>query len=386
MNVAYSSKLSQLPPYLFAEITRLKNEQIAQGVDVIDLGVGDPDLDTPELIVQSMQAAVAAGQFQKYPFTIGLREFRETVVDWFADRFQVKLDPITEICPLIGSKEGIGHLPQAFLEPGDYVLVPDPYYPAYVSGTIFAGGQVHFMPLKKDNDFLVDLTAIPPRLAEKSRIMFINYPNNPTSALATNDFFRDVVEFAQKYNIIVAHDNAYSELCFDGYRAPSFLETPGAMEVGIEFHSLSKTFSMTGWRIGFAVGNAAIIKGLTGVKSNLDTGLFLAVQKAGATALQHAHKLVPEIVQIYQERRDLVVDGLTNAGYAVDKPKGTLYVWTPVPRGYKSMAWTRLLLEKIGVVVTPGIGLGQASEGFFRIALMAPKERLQETIARLKTI
>ncbi|OQY28729.1 MAG: LL-diaminopimelate aminotransferase [Candidatus Cloacimonetes bacterium 4572_55] len=386
MTITYSSKLGQLPPYLFAEITRLKNERIDKGVDVIDLGVGDPDLSTPDIIVRAAQEALATGSYQKYPFTLGLMEYRQAIIDWFGKRFGVSLDPVDQVCPLLGSKEGIAHIPLAFLEPGDYVLSPDPYYPAYVSGTVFAGGNVYFMPLKRENNFLVDLDAIPESIARKARIMFINYPNNPTSALATENFFIEVVEFAKKYNVIIAHDNAYSELCFDGIQAPSFLETPGALEVGIEFHSLSKTFSMTGWRIGFAVGNASIIRGLTRVKSNVDTGLCLAIQKAGSIALHHADELIPQTVAIYQKRRDILVEGLRAVGFETEKPKGTLYVWVPVPEGYGSMNWTKTLLEKTGVVVTPGVGLGQSAEGWFRIAMMAPEARLLEAVERFKSL
>lgn len=386
MHINYSSRLNQLLPYLFAEITRLKMEQIRKGVDVIDLGVGDPDLDTPEIIVKAGQEALAVSAYQKYPFIFGLTEFREAIVTWFRKRFGVQLDPISQVCPLLGSKEGIGHLPMAFLEPGEVVLSPDPYYPTYVAGTVLAGGQVHYLPLRRENDFLPDLDAIPAEVLAKARLMFLNYPNNPTAALATPAFFERVVAFAKKHNIIVAHDNAYSEIGYDGYRAPSFLETPGALDIGVEYHSLSKTFSMTGWRIGFVVGNADILTGLTRVKTNLDTGLCLAIQKAGVAALQHADELIPPVVEIYQERRNVLVDGLRQAGFEVELPRATLYVWVKVPDGYQSLEWSRLMLEKIGVVVTPGIGLGPSAEGYFRMAIMAPTERLLEVVRRLQAL
>jgi LL-diaminopimelate aminotransferase len=313
-------------------------------------------------------------------------EFRTAVARWYERRFGVKLDPKTEVLPLIGSKEGIAHIPLAFVNPGDYVLVPTPGYPVYRVSTLFAGGTPYFLPLRKENGFLPNLSDIPKEVAEKAKLLFINYPNNPTSAIAERSFFEEVVAFARRYQIIVCHDAAYSEVAFDGYQPPSFLEVEGAKEVGIEFHSLSKTFNMTGWRIGFAVGHEEIVSALGRLKTNIDSGVFQAIQEAGIEALNHFDTPLPEIIKIYERRRDVLVKGLREIGLDVDLPKATFYLWFQVPRGYTSAQFATLLIEQAGIVATPGNGFGEAGEGYIRMALTVDEKRLKEAIVRLKRI
>lgn len=312
--------------------------------------------------------------------------FKETVANWYMERFEVALDPATEVISLIGSKEGIAHFPLAFIDPGDIVLVPTPAYPVYGIAALFAGGEPYFMPLLEENNFLPDLDAIPHEVAERARIMVINYPNNPTSAVADLEFFSRVVDFAVKHHVIVCHDAAYTEMAFDGYRPPSFLEVEGAKDVAIEFHSLSKTYNMTGWRVGFAVGNARGIEGLGAVKSNIDSGVFQAVQLAGIEALSGDQSCVTEMVRTYEGRRDLAIGGLREAGFDVAIPKATFYLWVEVPKGYSSTSFATRLLEEAGLVVTPGNGFGEPGEGYFRIALTQTRERLTEAIERLKKL
>ena len=379
-----AERLKQLPPYLFKEIDRKKAEVKAKGVDIIDLGVGDPDIPTPEHIIAEMKQSVDDPANHRYPSYSGMSDFKESVAWWYKKRFNVALDPGAEVVSLIGSKEGIAHLPLAFINPGDVALVPSPAYPVYNIATLFAGGEPHVMPLLSKNRFLPDLEAIPSEVADRAKLMFINYPNNPTSAIADRDFFRRVVTFAQKHNILVCHDAAYTEMAFDGYRAPSFLEVDGAKEVGMEFHSLSKTYNMTGWRIGFAVGNSEGVAGLGAIKSNIDSGVFQAVQKAGIEAIRGDQACVTEMHRIYAARRDLMVQGLREAGFELDAPKATFYLWIRVPDGYTSASLATRLLEETGLVVTPGNGFGEPGEGYFRIALTQNKKRLMEAIARLK--
>ena len=379
-----AERLRQLPPYLFKEIDRKKAEVRARGVDIIDLGVGDPDLPTPEPIVRALKKAVDDPANHRYPSYSGLNTFKETVAEWYGDRFGVVLDASTEVVSLIGSKEGIAHFPLAFINPGDVALVPSPAYPVYNIATIFAGGESFFMPLLSENGFLPELKSIPKEVAEQAKIMFLNYPNNPTSAIAGLDFFRQVVDFARKYDILVCHDAAYTEMSFDGYRAPSFLEVEGAKDVCIEFHSLSKTYNMTGWRIGFAVGNPIAVEGLGAIKSNIDSGVFQAIQLAGIEAIKGDQACVEEANRIYTERRDLMVGGLRDSGFMVDTPKATFYLWIRVPEGYTSARLATRLLEEAGLVVTPGNGFGAPGEGYFRIALTQNKERLEEAVGRLK--
>ncbi|MDP8248833.1 MAG: LL-diaminopimelate aminotransferase [Candidatus Tritonobacter lacicola] len=386
MKPVLARRLNRLPPYLFAEIDRVKRALVAEGKDIIDLGVGDPDLPTPPNIVEALYRAARDPSNQKYALDYGMDELRAAIAAWYDRRFGVELDPDSEILPLIGSKEGIGHIPLAFIDPGDTALVPDPAYPVYNGGTIFAGGEPFRIPLLEKNGFIPDLAAIPAGAAAKAKLIFLNYPNNPTAATCGIDFFERLVDFARKNGIIVCHDAAYTELAFDGYRPPSFLQAEGAVEVGIEFHSLSKTYNMTGWRLGFAVGNADILKGLSTVKSNIDSGIFGAVQIAGVEALTGPQNYVDEHNRIYRERRDALVDGLNAMGWKVEKPKATFYVWAPVPDGYTSASLAKTLLERAAIVATPGSGLGSHGEGYIRFALTRSKERIREAVERMARI
>jgi LL-diaminopimelate aminotransferase len=386
MRIEKAKRIEQIPPYLFAQIDKKKEEMRDRGMDLIDLGIGDPDLPTPEPIIERMKNASDDPRNHHYPSYEGMIEFRTAAAQWFERRFGVRLDPKTEALTLIGSKEGIAHIPLAFVNPGDYVLVPSPGYPVYRVATLFAGGMPYFMPLVKENGFLPKLSEIPKEVAERSKLLFINYPNNPTSAIAERPFFEEVVAFARRYEIIVCHDAAYSELAFDGYRPLSLFEIEGAKEVGIEFHSLSKTFNMTGWRIGFAVGNPEIVSGLGRVKTNIDSGLFQAIQEAGIEALKRYDTPIPNLIRIYEGRRDVMVKGLRQIGLEVDLPKATFYLWIRVPRGYTSARFATLLIEKAGIVATPGNGFGDAGEGYIRMALTVDESRLQEAIGRLKKI
>ncbi len=381
-----AERLKKLPPYLFKEIDRKKSEVRARGVDIIDLGIGDPDLPTPPHIIEALKKAAEDPANHRYPSYSGMGDFKEAVANWYQERFGVELDPDTEVVSLIGSKEGIAHFPLAFVNPGDVALVPAPAYPVYHIATMFAGGESHFMPLLSENRFLPDLNAIPDKITSRARIMFINYPNNPTSAVADLEFFRKVVEFAKNNNILVLHDAAYTEMAFDGYRPPSFLAADGAKEVGIEFHSLSKTYNMTGWRIGFAVGNREAIDGLGAIKSNIDSGVFQAVQMAGIEAIRGDQSCVRDMVQVYSRRRDLMVKGLQDVGFEVESPRATFYLWIKVPEGYTSSDLTERLLEDAGLVVTPGNGFGEPGEGYFRIALTQKRARLSEAVERLKAL
>ncbi len=379
-----ASRLKELPPYLFQEIDRLKAEVQAKGVDIIDLGVGDPDLPTPKHIVDALKEAVDDPSTHRYPSYSGMNDFRDSVARWYERRFGVSLDPSQEVITLIGSKEGIAHIPLAFINPGDTVLVPSPAYPVYHAGTIFAGGTSFVMPLTADRSFLPNLDAIPRAVADRAKMIFLNYPNNPTGATAEAAFFEQVVAFAKKHEIIVCHDAAYSEMGMDGYRPGSFLEVAGAKAVGIEFHSLSKTYNMTGWRLGFAVGNREVVRALGQVKSNIDSGAFNAVQRAGMVALEGDQRCVAEMQRIYQERRDALVEGLRTAGLNPFVPKATFYVWCPVPRGTTSASFTMTLLREAGVVTTPGNGFGEPGEGYVRMALTVPKDRILEAVSRIK--
>jgi len=386
MRIERAKRIEQIPPYLFAEIDKKKEEMRKKGMDLIDLGIGDPDLSTPEPIIERMKKATEDPQNHHYPSYEGMIEFRQAAANWFEKRFHISFDPRTEVLALIGSKEGIAHIPLAFVNPGDYVLVPSPGYPVYRVSTLFAGGTPYFMPLLKENRFLPKLSDIPKEVAERSKLLFINYPNNPTAAIAESSFFEEVIAFARHYGIIVCHDAAYSELAFDGYRPLSFFEIEGAKEVGIEFHSLSKTFNMTGWRIGFAVGHPEIVSGLGKVKTNIDSGLFQAIQEAGIEALSRFDTPIPNIIRIYEGRRDVMVRGLREIGLEVETPKATFYLWIRVPRGYTSAQFATLLIENAGIVATPGNGFGDAGEGYIRMALTVNESRLKEAIERLKKI
>ena len=386
ISIDQADRLKQLPPYLFAELDRKKAEARSRGVDVIDLGVGDPDLPTPDNIINKLAEAAREPRYHRYPSYTGMNEFRKAVSRWYKKRAGVELEPIQQVVSLIGSKEGIAHIPLAFINPGDVVLVPSPAYPVYAIATMFAGGIPHEMPLLKENHFLPDLGVISADILSRAKMMFLNYPNNPTAAPATLDFFRTVVDFAEKHNIMICHDFAYSEMAFDGYVPPSFLEIPGASDVGIEFHSLSKTYNMTGWRIGWAAGNAEIISGLGRIKSNIDSGIFEAIQVAGIEALEGDQQSLADMSNIYTERRDVLVGGLQKLGINVEPPKATFYVWFEVPSGYTSATFAALLLEKSGIVATPGNGFGAPGEGYVRMALTVSKERLIEAVERMAAV
>jgi LL-diaminopimelate aminotransferase len=379
-------RLSQLPPYLFVEIDRKKREAAARGVDVINLGIGDPDLPTPAAIVRALAKAARDPVNHRYPESEGLDRFRAAAAEWYQQRFGVTVSAAKEIISLIGAKEGIGHLPLALVNPGDVVLIPDPAYPVYRAGTIFAGGEPYPMPLRRENGFLPDLTAIPEEIRRRARLMFVNYPNNPTGAVAPLSFYRDLVEFAARHRIVVAQDNTYSEIGYDGYRAPSFLEVPGAKEVGIEFHSLSKTFNMTGWRIGFVAGRADVVDALRRVKSNLDSGVFQAVQEAGIVALKMFEQVRERNNRVYQRRRDIMVRGLRKVGLELAVPKATFYLWSRVPAGQDSASFVSTLIERGGVACIPGNGFGKEGEGYIRMALTADARRLQEACKRFATL
>lgn len=377
----YAERMGALPPYLFARIDEMKAKKIKAGVDVIDLGVGDPDLPTPSHVVDELCRAARDPAHHHYPSYAGMPEFRIAVARWYMRRFGVELDPSTQVLALMGSKDGIAHIPEAFVNPGDFVLAPSPGYPVYRTSTLFAEGRVHEMPLTAENHFIPVLDDIPRRVADSARIMFLNYPNNPTSAVTREGFFGEAVEFAREHDLIIVHDNAYSEIAYDGYKAPSFLETEGAMDVAIEMHSLSKTYNMTGWRIGMAVGNGTILSGLGRVKTNVDSGVFDAVQRAGICALSGSDDCVREACRIYQERRDVLVGGLRKLGFLVDAPKATFYVWMPVE---DCMAFATRMLDEAGIVVTPGIGFGSGGAGYVRFALTRSTGRIQEALGRME--
>ncbi|MEM2925601.1 MAG: LL-diaminopimelate aminotransferase [Methanocellales archaeon] len=386
VKVEYADRINALPQYLFAAIDELKQQKIKEGVDVIDLGVGDPDQPTPNHIVEAACQAIKDPKTHRYPSYIGLLSFREAVAEWYKKTFNVNLDPEKEVISLIGSKEGIAHLPLAFINPGDIALVPDPAYPVYKIGVILANGKPYTLPLLEQNDFLPDLSLIPRDIARKAKLMYINYPNNPTSAIASKAFFKEIVDFAREYEIIVVHDNAYSEITYDGYKAPSFLEVEGAMEVGIEYHSLSKTYNMTGWRIGFAVGNSEVLTGLGKVKTNVDSGVFEAIQIAGIAALKGDQKCVENIRKIYQDRRDLLLEGLKKIGLKARKPLATFYIWAKIPEEYSSMEYSKLLLDKAGIVATPGIGFGKFGDKYIRFALTKDLDKIKEAVERMEKI
>ncbi len=379
-----SDRIKRLPPYLFAEVDKKKRELIAKGKDVIDLGVGDPDLATPTNIIEALAEAAKDPGNHRYALDAGMPALRQSIKSWFLKRFNVQLDADKEILPLIGSKEGIAHLPLAFINQGDISLVPDPCYPVYRSATWFAGGEVHDLPLLEENDFLPDLDAIPADVLKKSKILFLNYPNNPTSAIATKAFFEKAVAFAKKNQILIAQDAAYTEMCFDGYKAPSILEVEGGKETSIEFHSLSKTFNMTGWRVGFAVGSPKALSFLGKVKANVDSGIFQAVQLAGKKALDDGHADYKNNLEVYQRRRDLMVKGFEKFGWNIKAPKATFYLWIPVPPGYTSTELAMKFLDEMNIIVTPGNGFGAHGEGYFRISLTVPDARLEEALKRIE--
>ena len=381
-----SKKIQDLPPYLFLEIDKAKRKARSEGRDIIDLGIGDPDQPTPKHIIEALYQAAQDPSTHKYALDQGMPALRRAIEGWYDRRFGINLNPDTEILPLIGSKEGIAHIPLAFLNEGDYSLVPDPCYPPYKGGTILAGGRPYPMPLLELNEFLPDLKKIPINIRKKAKLLYINYPNNPTSATCEKAFYRQVVEFALKNKIIVISDLAYSEMSYDGYKPPSFLETERAGEVGIEFHSLSKTYNMTGWRIGWACGNAKLVAALAKVKSNIDSGIFSAIQLAGIAALEGPQEHILNMRALYKERRDILMDGLNELGWHANTPKATFYVWIKIPKKTDSIRFAATLLEKCDIVVTPGVGFGKCAEGYIRMALTVSKERIREALGRLKKI
>ena len=384
MKIDKAKRLTKLPPYLFAELNKMKSSLREKRKDLIDLGVGDPDLPTPSPIIKRLSQAAENPRNHRYPSYQGLLSFRRAVSQWYQRRFGVRLDPEKEVLTLIGSKEGIAHISLALINPGDIALVPDPAYPVYGAGVIFAGGKSHLLPLREKNHFLPCLEKIDKEVAQRAKILFINYPNNPTGAVTTKDFFQSIVDFAKEFNIVVCHDLAYSEISFDGYSPPSIMEIKRAKEVAIEFHSLSKTFNMTGWRIGFAVGNRAIIETLNEVKTNIDSGVFQAVQEAGIEALRMNEHAVKKTQEIYQRRRNILTEGLARINWQIQLPKATFYLWLKIPSRFSSLEFAELLMERCGVIVTPGIGFGSCGEGYIRIALTVSEERLEEAVKRIR--
>ncbi len=380
MTVKYSERLNSLPPYLFVKIDALKAERRAQGVDIIDLGVGDPDQPTPSYIVKSLVKEAQNPVNHRYPSSEGTLSYREAVSDWYAKK-GIVLDPRSEVTALIGSKEGLAHLPLAFVNRGEKVLVPDPAYPVYSIATTLADGRPVSMPLTAANHFLPDVERAP----TDAKLLFINYPNNPTAATANKEFFKSVIDYARDNEIIVCHDAAYLELTFDGYTAPSFLSIPGAIDVGIEVNSLSKTHNMTGWRMGFAVGNADVLEGLKKVKSNIDSGAFQAIQGASIAAMEGPQDTIQVLRTVYAERRDALVGGLRRIGWEVEKPKATFYVWAPTPEGRPSLEVVMKMLD-VGIVATPGIGFGEYGEGYIRFALTVPVSTIEDAVKRLEKV
>ena len=381
----FAKRLEKIPPYLFAEINRKRDELLAQGVDIINMGVGDPDGPTPAHIMQAMHEAIDDPSTHNYPPYQGTKEYRKAAAEWMEGRFGVTgLNPETEIVSSIGSKEAIHNTFLAFVEPGDYTLIAEPGYPVYRTSTIFAGGEPYTMPLKAENNFLPDLKVIPQEVAQKAKLLWINYPNNPTGALATLEFFEELVDYCRQYDILLCHDHAYSEMAYDGYKPPSVLQVEGAKDVAIEFHSLSKSYNMTGWRIGFVAGNSLGIKGLSQVKTNVDSGVFKAIQRAAIAGFQTTQEELQEVMSVYQKRRNIIIEGLQSLGWPIEAPKATLYAWVPVPKGYSSQDFVTLLLDKCGIIAPPGNGYGAAGEGFFRIALTVPEEKMHAAIQRMK--
>jgi LL-diaminopimelate aminotransferase len=379
-----SRRLEQIQPYPFAQLERKIDEKRAAGIDVISLGIGDPDQPTPEAIVETMAAAVRDPGTHQYPSNRGRPAFREAVAGFYERRFDVPLDPDTQVLPAIGGKECIYNINFAFLDPGDVALASDPGYPVYTGGPLLANAEPVLLPLIPERGFAPDLDAIPADKLDRARLMFINYPNNPTGAVAPEGFFDQAVSFAREHDLLVVHDNAYSEITFDGYKAPSFLATPGAMDVGVEVFSLSKTYNMTGWRCAAIVGNAEAVNHYWRLKTNVDSGMFEAVQVAGVEALNGPQALVDEACAMYQRRRDLVLSALREIGITLDPPKGTIYIWAPVPSGHTSASFAEEVLERAAVVVSPGSSYGPHGEGFFRISLTVPDDRLAEAVERMR--
>ncbi|MGH2788812.1 MAG: LL-diaminopimelate aminotransferase [Actinomycetota bacterium] len=379
-------RIDRLPPYLFAEIDRKIAQAQARGADVISFGVGDPDLPTPAHIVDALVVAARDASTHRYPAYTGMREFRTAISSWYERRFGVPLDPDDQVQPLVGSKEGIFHLPVAFVDPGDVALVPDPGYPVYETGTILAGGEPVLMPLTADNDFTPDFDAIPAAVVERARVMWLNYPSNPTAACVERDFFQRAVDFCRAHDILLAHDAAYTEVTYDGYVAPSVLEADGATECAVEFHSLSKTYNMTGWRIGWVAGAPQAIEAIKRLKTNIDSGIFDAIQRAGIAALEGTQEPLRATVERYEHRRDLLCDALKSMNVIVEPPRGSIYLWVPVPQGHTSESFTAHLLDEAAIVAAPGTGYGPSGEGFVRFSLTLSDDRLEEAVERLRRV
>jgi LL-diaminopimelate aminotransferase len=381
----FARRLDQVPPYLFAELERQIAAKEKQGIDVISLGIGDPDLPTPDAIVEAAAAGLRDPRTHQYPTNHGTPEFRDAAAGFYADRFGVDLDPATEVIPVLGGKEAVGHIAMACLDPGGLSLSPEPGYPPYTSGPVFSGADVHYLPLTEQNDFFPELDAIPEAIAARANLLYLDYPNNPTGAIVPDSAFERAVEFGRRNDVIVVHDNAYTEITFDGYVAPSFLETPGAKEVGVEIFSLSKGWNMTGWRCGLLAGNAEIVERYRQLKANLDSGLFEAIQRAAVVALTSERGFPRRMSEVYARRRDLLVDALAEIGLDVEPPKATPYFWVRVPEGHTSASFAALVLEQANVVVSPGPGYGPSGEGFVRLSLTVPDERLEEAVRRIES-
>ena len=379
----FARRLDQVPPYLFAEIERRIEALRAEGVDVISLGIGDPDLPAPAAVVEALQDAAARPENHRYPSNRGLAAFRDAVAGFYAERFGVAIDPATEVIPVLGGKEGVAHVALACLDPGDVCLSPDPGYPPYTSGPVFAGADVHYLPLEEENGFAPDLAAIPADKAAAANLLFFNYPNNPTGAVVAEGFFERAAAFAREHDLVPIHDASYTEIAFDGYRPPSFLAAAGAKDVGAEIFSLSKGWNMTGWRVGWIAGNAEVVERYRQLKTNLDSGMFDALQHAGVAALTAARDFPGEMSEVYRRRRDLMVDALTAIGLPSEPPSATPYIWIRVPNSHDSASFTELVLEQAGVIVSPGPSFGASGEGYVRISLTVPDERLEEAAGRI---
>lgn len=382
---APAHRLTKLPTYVFAELEEMKEAARKRGADLIDLGMGNPDQPIPQPIIKAIQEGMGNPANHGYPSFKGKPEFREAVAHWMDRRYRVSIDPNCEIQPLIGSKEGLAHLTFAYIDAGDYSLVPSPYYPVHSRATWIADGNVHHLPLTPENNFLPDLDSIPEEVSQRAKLFFVNYPNNPTAAIADLAFYEKLVAYCRKYGIVLVSDLAYGEIAYDGYQPPSVFNVPGAKDVSVEFHSFSKSFNMAGCRIGFAVGNQDVIKALYSLKTNLDYGVSSAFQDGGTYALNHAETFLPEIVSTYKERRDVVVKGFRELGWDIQPTKATLYVWLPIPKSFEnSKAWCRYLMDTADVVITPGVAFGDAGDRYFRVSLVSPKETLQRALDRLQ--
>ena len=379
----FAKRVGEVPPYIFVQITRKIAEKKAQGIDVISFGIGDPDRPTPDRIVESLREAALDPSNHAYPDTDGLLDFKKAVASWYQRRFGIAIEADKEVMTLIGAKDGIGHAALCFIDPGDIALVPDPGYPVYSVGTLFAGGESYWLPLKEENGWLVDLDAIPEDVARRAKVLWLNYPNNPTGATADLDYFNKVVRFAKQYDIAVLHDACYTEIAYDGFQPVSFLQAEGAMDVALEFHSLSKTYNMTGWRIGMLVGNAEMIENMLIIKSNIDSGVPQAVQRMAIEALNSPLDVVDGINAVYQSRRDRIVPVLRSIGMHVDPPRASLYIWARVPEGYTSAEFSELVLEETNVLVSPGSAYGPSGEGYVRLSMTVSDDRIDQALDRL---